>query len=143
MIRRAELKDAYTIHKLLQSILKLHHDLYPERFSGTSKYSLEQITTMIESESLDIFVYDQDSVLGYIISERKDTYLYIDDLCVDENARGQAIGQQLVKRVLEQAKTLQIPEVQLNVWNKNVAAIRFYEALDFEPLRTILVKKLT
>lgn len=53
--------------------------------------------------------------------------LYIDDLCVDKDARGKHIGTSLYNYVLDYAKKNHYYETALNVWADNVEALRFYE----------------
>ena len=53
--------------------------------------------------------------------------LFIDDLCVDKQARGQHIGESLFEYVKQQAKALGCYEVTLNVWAGNTSAEHFYE----------------
>ena len=55
--------------------------------------------------------------------------LYIDDLCVDENARGGHIGTKLYEYVLDFAKKNGCYNVTLNVWADNVSAVGFYEKI--------------
>ena len=55
--------------------------------------------------------------------------LFIDDLCVDKQARGQHIGESLFEYVKQQAKKLGCYEVTLNVWAGNTSAERFYEKM--------------
>ena len=55
--------------------------------------------------------------------------LYIDDLCVDESARGLHIGKDLYEFVLDYAKDQGCYNVTLNVWADNVNAVRFYEKI--------------
>ena len=59
--------------------------------------------------------------------------LYIDDLCVDENRRGQHIGSQLYQYVLDFARENGCYNVTLNVWSCNEAAMKFYEACGLKP----------
>ena len=53
--------------------------------------------------------------------------LFIDDLCVDQQARGQHIGESLFEYVKQQAKEQGCYEVTLNVWAGNTPAEHFYE----------------
>lgn len=53
--------------------------------------------------------------------------LYIDDLCVDENARGKKVGTSLYNYVLQFAKDAGCYNVTLNVWACNNSALKFYE----------------
>lgn len=54
---------------------------------------------------------------------------YIDDLCVDQEVRGQHIGERLFEYVKNEAKQLGCYEVTLNVWTGNTSAERFYERM--------------
>ncbi|AMC94312.1 hypothetical protein AOC36_10110 [Erysipelothrix larvae] len=143
MIRKACVADAPKIYELLKGILKLHKSWYPSRFAGESKYSLEQVQSIIEEETSLIFVSDNgDGVDGYIIVKDQYDVLFIDDLCVDETKRGLSIGRKLVEYIQEYAHEHNAFEIQLNVWLRNEAAVKFYEKLGFEPLRTILYKEI-
>lgn len=55
--------------------------------------------------------------------------LYIDDLCVDERARGGHIGTHLYEYVLDFARQQGYYNVTLNVWADNVNARKFYEKI--------------
>ena len=59
--------------------------------------------------------------------------LYIDDLCVDENMRGQHIGKKIYDYVLAYAKENNYYNVTLNVWSCNEAAMKFYEKCGLKP----------
>ena len=58
--------------------------------------------------------------------------LYIDDLCVDETARGHHIGTALCEFVLDYAKKCGCYHVTLNVWADNPSARKFYEAIGLQ-----------
>ena len=62
--------------------------------------------------------------------------LYIDDLCVDEAARGRHVGTALYEYVCEYARTLGCYNVTLNVWEGNDAARQFYEKMGMKPQKT-------
>ena len=55
--------------------------------------------------------------------------LFIDDLCVDQQARGQHIGERLFEHVKNEAKQKGCYEVTLNVWTGNISAEKFYEKM--------------
>lgn len=141
-IRRAEKKDIGSIISLLKQVLEVHAELRPDLFvSGTTKYTSHELEEMVADDTKPIFVgvNDKDEVLGYVFCQIKEQpktnntipfkYIYIDDLCVDQEARGQHVGEQLFDFVKEQAKALECYEVTLNVWTGNEAAEAFYEKM--------------
>lgn len=139
MIRRAVEKDIPYIDKLLFQVHKVHHDVRPDLFKdGTKKYTDEELIKIIHNDLTPVFVYEEkDIVLGYAfcihqqhINDNNLTdvkVLYIDDLCVDEKARGKHIGTKLYEYVLDYAKKNNYYEVTLNVWTDNKNALKFYE----------------
>lgn len=62
--------------------------------------------------------------------------LYIDDICVDENARRQQIGTRLYEAVLAYARETGCYNVTLNVWACNPGAQAFYERCGMKPQKT-------
>ena len=129
---------------LLQQVNMVHHRLRPELFKpDTTKYSEQELETLLGDESKPILVYDDGEVLGYTfcqITEVKDDrllqdrkILYIDDLCVDETARGKHIGSALFEFVRDYAKSIGCHAITLNVWEGNDSAIRFYQNMGMHP----------
>ena len=57
------------------------------------------------------------------------TTVYIDDICVDEKARGQGVGKALYEHILAFAREQGAYNVTLNVWSCNPGAMAFYEKL--------------
>ena len=107
-IRFAQAKDIPGILSLLRQVGEVHHQGRPDIFrDGAQKYGASQILSMLDSSGTPIFVaVEDDKVLGYgfcmfkqykndpVIADHSE--IYIDDLCVDKNYRGQNIGRQLV-----------------------------------------------
>ena len=104
---------------------------------------------MINDLNRAIFVYEDENgcILGHLfmviqdISEndgpqKTHKSLFIDDLCVDKEARGQKIGEKLYQFALDYAKEQGCYNVTLHVWNDNAGALRFYERLGMRPRYT-------
>lgn len=137
-IRKAEPRDIPRVMDLLSQVLEVHAKGRPDLFSsGTTKYSPEELEKIIADPERPIFVGTRDDIVqGYAFcifqrhNERNTpnfTTLYIDDLCVDENARGMRIGKRLYEYVLKFAKESGCYNVTLNVWACNESAMKFYE----------------
>lgn len=145
-IRRACEIDMNGLNRLLCQVLAVHHNGRPDLFKGNvKKYTDDQLKAILADDSKPIFVAvdDTEYVLGYafcvfqqhigdnILTDVKT--LYIDDLCVDENIRGQHIGSALYEHVLNFAKAQHCYNVTLNVWSLNEGAIKFYERCGMKP----------
>ena len=139
MIRKAENRDIPRILELLVQVNMVHHNGRPDLFKGpATKYTEEELETIIADPERPVFVFtdEMDSTLGYAfcIEKKKKNdnlmmdyrTLYIDDLCVDENCRGQHIGKQLLEYVESYAKKNIFDSLTLNVWKLNDSAYEFY-----------------
>lgn len=152
-IRRAKDSDMSGINKLLQQVLMVHHNGRPDLFkANVKKYTDEELSEILADDSKPIFVAldEKEEVLGYafcvflqhinnnILTDIKT--LYIDDLCVDEDKRGQHIGKQLYEYVLQFAKEQGCYNVTLNVWSLNENAMKFYESCGLVPQKVGMEK---
>lgn len=144
-IRRAQEKDMEGIGRLLYQVLEVHHNGRPDLFKeNVKKYTDQELAVLIRDDTRPIFVgVEEDRVLGYafcVFQQHKDDNiltdiktLYIDDLCVEENCRGQHIGRQIYEYVLDFARRQGCYNVTLNVWACNPAAQKFYEKCGLLP----------
>jgi len=152
MIRRAIKKDIPQILELLIQVDMVHHKGRPDIFKGpATKYSNEELEEIIADNSTPVFVYvNDDKVLGHAFCIHKQEVndsvltdirtLYIDDICVDENARGKSIGKSLYEYVLNYAKSEGFYNITLNVWTCNPSAMAFYEKMGLTPQKICMEK---
>lgn len=145
-VRRAIPDDIPGILKLLVQVDMVHHNGRPDLFKGpATKYSADELMQMIPDDTRPIFVYidDDGSVSGHAFCIHKQIVgdsvltdvktLYIDDICVDEAARGRHIGKQLYEHVVAYANKNQFYNITLNVWSLNPGALKFYESMGLKP----------
>ena len=149
MIRNASNKDIERIIELWHQENMVHHVLRPDLFKPhTTKYSIQELDSLLKDESKPIFVFDDGTVLGYAfcqVSEIKDDQLlediktlYIDDICVDENSRGKHVGKALYEYVREYARSIGCNNITLNVWEGNDAAYSFYKNMGMQVQKTTM-----
>ena len=149
MIRKANKEDVKRIMELLHQVNMVHHVLRPDLFKPhTTKYNEQELESMLDDSSKPIFVYDDGGVSGYAfcqVSEVKNHLLlediktlYIDDICVDENARGKHVGKALYEYVREYAQSIGCNNITLNVWEGNDAACRFYKNMGMQVQKTTM-----
>ena len=147
MIRRAEEKDIEGLIELLYQVDAVHHGIRPDLFKGnTPKYSEQDLKAILTDEDKPIFVYDEGKVLGHAfcqVSEVRDhrllqdvKTLYIDDICVDETARGKHIGQALYEFVRDYARSIGCYNITLHVWEGNDTAFSFYKSMGMQVQKT-------
>ena len=154
-IRRATKNDLDGVNKLLKQVLMVHHNGRPDLFKpNVKKYTDEQLLEIFEDDTRPVFVgvNEDNNVLGYafcvlqqhvndnVLTDIKT--LYIDDICVDENVRGQHVGKQIYEYVIDYARKEGFYNITLNVWSLNPAAIKFYESMGLVPYKIGMEKVL-
>jgi ribosomal protein S18 acetylase RimI-like enzyme len=149
IIRNANKKDIQRIIELLHQVNMVHHVIRPDLFKPcTTKYNEQELESMLSDDKKPIFVYDDEDVLGYAfcqISEVKDHLLlqniktlYIDDICVDEKARGKHIGKAIYEFVRDYALSIGCNNITLNVWEGNNPALHFYKNMGMQIQKTTM-----
>ena len=150
MIRLAKKEDIPRLQELLEQILIVHHQARPDIFKAEgSKFTDKELEAVIGDTNKPVFVYEDENgmILGHLfliikeVSENDGPQkpvktLFIDDLCVDEKARGQKLGEILYQFALNYAKQLGCYNLTLHVWDDNKGALRFYERLGMKPRYT-------
>lgn len=129
-IRLAQPNDIPALLCLLEQILSVHHQVRPDIFKGSGgKYSKEELKQLMAQKQTPIFVYENEDgqVLGHLFVTIKEVSdnpvlhpiktLFIEDLCVDQAARGQKIGDQLYQFAVSYAKKIGCYNLILHFWN--------------------------
>ena len=149
MIRKAINTDIPRIIALLHQVNMVHHLIRPDLFKPhTTKYSETELEALLQDADKPIFVYVDGEVLGYAfcqVSEIKDNQLlqdiktlYIDDICVDEQARGRHIASALYEHVRGYAQSIGCQNITLNVWEGNDPALNFYRKMGMGVQKTTM-----
>ncbi len=149
IVRQADKGDIGRIIDLLHQVNMVHHRLRPDLFKPhTTKYNQQELESLLDDSSKPIFVYDDGGVLGYAFCQVTEVMnhlllediktLYIDDICVDENARGKHVGSALYQHVLEYARSIGCNNITLNVWEGNTPALQFYRNMGMQVQKTTM-----
>ena len=146
-VRPATPADIPALMALLIQVNLVHHNGRPDLFKGpTTKYTEAELAALLADPATPVFVGVDDAgrVLGHgfcvlqhsggRLMEEHDT-LYIDDICVDEAARGLGVGRALYDHILGFARAAGCYNVTLNVWTCNPGAMKFYEKLGMKPYK--------
>lgn len=145
MIRLAEKKDVPALKKLLEEVLYIHHVGRPDIFKAKGqKYTDEQLAALVLVKENPIFVYEDENgeVIGHCMcqtidrAEAPNAYayktLFIDDLCIEEKARGKHVGKAMYEYVKAYAKENGYYNITLHAWECNPEGVGFYKHLGME-----------
>ncbi len=155
-VRPAQSRDIPGIMKLLYQVHGLHAAGRPDIFiPGRAKYNeaeLEEIISDHEHRPVYVAADEDGNVMGHcfsVIDDHRESRnlvpgvsLYIDDICVDESARGCGVGRAIYEYVRTLAKQSGYDRITLNVWDCNPGAAEFYRSMGFTPLKQTLEAKL-
>jgi ribosomal protein S18 acetylase RimI-like enzyme len=147
-IRAATVVDAEALALLNQGVQELHVAERPEFFKHVDPDVLVGwFRSVLEAAGVRAWIAEVDgSTVGYALtivhhraegpfsSER--TFCEIDQIAVSPAFRGRGIGRALVERVLADARSRNIQDVELSTWSFNVAAQAAFRKLGFVP-RTV------
>ncbi len=154
-IRKACESDADALVTLLAQVGRTHSEGRPDIYcSPLSKHTNESAKKLIADRSGGVIVAETNGkVCGeliYKIFERgcdgflkARKWLYIDDLCVDESARGKGVASALISEAESIARRENCGSVELNCWAFNKTAAKVYEKAGFTPQKTEYEKILT
>ncbi|MBP5734379.1 MAG: GNAT family N-acetyltransferase [Candidatus Methanomethylophilaceae archaeon] len=153
-VRRAGERDIPAIMELLKQVNKVHADGRPDLFKLATKYKDDELRAIVNNDQTPVFVCTDGNgrVLGHgfcILQRPENTRLmtdiltlYIDDICVDEGARGRHVGKMIYEHIIGFARQCGCYNVTLNVWNCNPGAMKFYEKLGLVPYKVGMEKLL-
>lgn len=150
LIRRAESTDIPDILRLLVQVCNVHQNIRPDIFRRDGvKYTESDLSTLLQDGNRPVWCALEDGkFLGYcfcqwvqyrgssVSNDRRE--LYIDDLCVEETARGMGVATALYRHVTHAARAGGAGFITLNVWTGNEGAQRFYEKMGLRPRKTTL-----
>ena len=137
-------EDFEMLAKLNKTVQELHQKLYPKEFK---EFDLQKVrnafeTILSDSNSYAFVAKIKEQPIGYalcLIKTRKEnefqfekTVLYLDQISIEEKFRNRGIAKQLLTQTMNLAKELNIDEIQLDYWDKNIEAEKFFTSKGFE-----------
>jgi len=143
-IRGAAPADAPAIGRLGALLVRVHHDLDPQRFIAAAPDTENRygwfLGTQLEEPNVIILVAEQDGeVIGYTYSgvEGNDYMALrgpagvVYDIVVDPAHRKQGVGQMLLGATLDALKARGSPRVVLSTAERNASAQRLFDRAGF------------
>jgi ribosomal protein S18 acetylase RimI-like enzyme len=131
-----------TVKEATAELLDAFQRLIPQLTKNPPCLSRDEITALVKSTCSTLLVAraDNDSIVGVLSLAvyRVPTGIrsIIEDVIVDESARGQGIGEALTRRALEVAKSAGAAHVTLTSNPKREAANRLYQRMGFAKRET-------
>ena len=138
-IRQANKNDITQMVPLLDEVSKLHIEKRPDVFKTRAYEEIKSnLEEMIQDESNIILIAEDKQVaVGVIICKVREInnhtnlkntkVLWINEICVKQEYRRNGIGRSLIEKAKEIAKANNCLRLELNCWELNGEAMKFYE----------------
>lgn len=140
IIRKAEISDFQSVHKLIMQVHKLHVNERNDIYKDVDPMNFDEFKTELSnSNNIYLIAEFKNEIVGICFSQIKEIsnnkimkdrkILHIENICVDENHQKKGIGKKLYKQIVQLAKEKNIDNIELMVWGFNKNAINFYKNL--------------
>ena len=146
-IRFATEADLPRVNELRRQVSDLHAAGKPEMFrEGFGEDLRQHLYTMFAQEAHQVLVAEtEQGIVGFACLKfvdrpetpyrRAERYLDVDEFGVDESCRRQGVGRKLFGAIRELAQERGLKRIELNMWEFNEDALKFYEAVGFTTFR--------
>ena len=142
-IREGNTNDYIAISNLIKEVHDLHVLNRPDVYLNVDNpFKKEQFEELLNSNNTNLFVVentDNNELIGYSILQIMTTrnlniliplkFVYVDDFCIKSTYQKRGIDKMLFTHIVDYAKSNEASSIQLNVWDFNENAIKFYESL--------------
>lgn len=129
-IRRALAGDSNSIAIVLQKAFAEYKSIYTLRAFTSTTAAIELVESRLREGPVWVALQNS-SIVGTASAVASDKGMYIRGMAVIPEARGQNIGENLLRRIEEYALNLGITRLFLSVTPQLIPAIRFYEHFGF------------
>lgn len=142
-IREGNINDYEEIRDLVREVHLLHVKNRPDIYIDIENpFEKEDFEEILNSNNTKVFIaqdINNEEIVAYSIIQIMNTrnipilvqskFIYIDDLCVKAKHHKKGIGRTLFNYIINYSKEVKASSIQLNVWEFNEEAIKFYESL--------------
>lgn len=146
-VRLAVEADKPAINELRRQVKQIHTEGRPEFFApGFPQELADYLNVVFAQENSEVIVAEKDDqVIGFacIAYVEKPAFVFrnalkycdIDELGVDERFRRQGVGRAMCDFIRARAAERGFSRIELNMWEFNEGALRFYESMGFRTYR--------
>lgn len=154
MLRITPTKDHTLIAALNEEVHELHHQMHPEVFKPYDKTDIEAMMErfLAEENCYAYIAWMDEEPVGYMIIYLRESgdnafhyntrSLYIDQVGVPAKHRKSGVGQALMLHAEQIAKDNNISLLELDHWNTNTVAARYFRSHGYTLRKERLSKKL-
>lgn len=139
MVRIAEENDLVQISKILKEVHTLHQNNRKDIFKDFKEpINMDYYKSLIKDNTSEVFVYEIDNlIIGYmtlklievknhpVLLDRR--ILKMEDLAILNKFQNNGYGSKLFDKAIEYSKYINSDGLELQVWDFNEKALKFYQ----------------
>ena len=140
MVRLAKREDMKAINAIRKEVFDLHVNALPHIFKVVwdEDKEIEFLKTVLSDENVLFYLYVKDKkIIGYAHVEKREKFdrgakesrrwCHLSDFGVTKSERAKGIGGEFLKAIEKELKSQSFSKLELNVWEFNQSAMKFYE----------------
>lgn len=147
IIRHALESDLPRINELRRQVSDLHHAARPDMFkAGFPSEVSDFLQTIFEADDRQIIIAEvNNQIVAFACLAEIESpatpyrparrFLEVDEFGVDESTQRQGVGRKLFEKIRCIAMEKGFNRIELNMWEFNEDALKFYEAIGFNTYR--------
>ena len=147
VIRKATQDDLSRVNELRRQVNDVHVAGKPEVFRPGFSAALQQhLYTVFAQDDHEVLVAETEAgIAGFALLRYIDhpgspyrlpaRFVAVEEFGVDESQRRQGIGRALFAAICNRARERDVSRIELNMWEFNEDALKFYEAIGFQTYR--------
>lgn len=133
-IRYIKVEEAASVSELLERVVSktlVYNEI--ARADQFKKYTPAYLTKHISDDAKSVVgAYADGKLVGFVITVDQTGPIWIDWICIDEGARGQHIGENLIQFCLSEAKGRSVNKYWCDTRTENQPAINLFTKMGFE-----------
>lgn len=143
-VNKSHYKD---VAPLSYELAKFHSDKRPDVLPEIVMMTEKEFKKRIKIKGFTgLAVYEENRILGYCFcriktfksrNDPQTKLLWIDEFYISEESRRKGVGTALFSEIKKAAKENGCKSLELEVWNMNESAKKFYDSVGFESQRII------
>ncbi|MFR0679326.1 GNAT family N-acetyltransferase [Dysgonomonas mossii] len=123
------------IKEVTPDIVSAFSRLMPQLAPHLKAPLMEDLSHIVNDKNKYIFIASNPQIVGtitlVIVKIPSGTRAWIEDVVVDQHARGQSIGEKMLQYVIDFAKKLNVASINLTSSPSRIAANKLYQKLGF------------
>lgn len=147
VVRSARREELERVNELRRQVNEVHVSGRPDVFRpGFGEELQKHLYDRFEAPDADVIVAVREGkILGFAIAEvisrplsaynLPRSFYHVEEFGVDENHRREGVGTALVDFIKQSARNRGLKKIELNMWEFNQGALRFYEQAGFQTTR--------